>query len=67
MDGSDSRILETIGELQMPQPVAVSSTEEGNLNPATGSPIYVGITPHPSHILGMKEKEKKEMVKMTVG
>ena len=44
---------------------------EGSINPADGSPVYVGITPHPSHRLGMEEtekkKEQKEMVKMTVG
>ena len=60
MGGNDSRILQATGKLQILQPIAVSSSEEGNLNRATGNRIYVGIIPHPSHILGIKEKEKKE-------
>ena len=41
---------------------------EGSLNPVKGSLVNVGITPRPSHRLGMDEaekekKEQKEMVK----
>ena len=57
--GSDPRTLETTGKLQILQPIAVPNTEEGSLNPEDGSPVYVGITPHPSHRLGTEEKEKK--------
>ena len=58
--GSDPKILETSGKLQILQPIAIPSTVEGSLNPAKGSPVYVGITPHPSHRLGMDEAEKKK-------
>ena len=40
--------LGTTRKLQILQQIAVSSTADGKKNPAKGSPIYVGITPHPS-------------------
>ena len=57
--GSDPRILETTGKLQILQPIAVPSNEEGSINPADGSPVYVEITPHPPRRLGTDEKETK--------
>ena len=60
VDGSDPRILEMTRKLQILQPIAVPSIAKGSLNPENGSPTYVGITPHPSHRLEVKEKENKE-------
>ena len=70
--GSGPMILETTGNLQILQPIAVPSTEEGSLNPAKGSLVYMEITPHTSHRIGMDEDEKKkkeenEMVKNDSG
>ena len=53
----------TTGKLQILQPVALLSTVEGSLNLEKGSPMYVGITPHPPHSLGMDEDEKKKKKK----
>ena len=62
MDGSNPRALGTTGKLQILQQVAISSTEKGKNNPAEGSPIYVGITSHPSNRLEESEEKsgKKE-------
>ena len=57
VDGSDLRTLGTTGKLQILQQIVVSSTADGRENPAKGSPIYVGITPHPS---GRVEKTKEK-------
>ena len=67
MDGSDPRTLGTIGKLQILQQIVVSSTKDGRQNPTKGSPVYVGITPHPSSSLEASEeksgkKEQKEML-----
>ena len=56
----------------MLQPLAVPNTEEGSLNPAKDSAVYVGTTPHPSHRSGTDEDEKKkqeqkEIVKIDTG
>ena len=67
MGGSDPRILETTGKLQILQPIAVPSIEEGSINLANGSTVYVGITPHPSRRLGIEEKEKKRKTKRNDG
>ena len=63
MVGRDPSILETNGKLQILQPIAAPTTAEGSLNPGTGSRIYVGITAHPSHRLGIDKGEKKEKEK----
>ena len=72
VDGSDPRTLGTTGKLQILQQIAVFSTEDGKKNPAKGSPVYVGITPHPSNSLEESEeksgKEKqKEVLKNDSG
>ena len=54
--GSDPRILDTTGKLQILHPIAVPGIAGGNINPANDSPMYVGITPHPSYRLEMKVK-----------
>ena len=58
--GNHSRILETTRKLQIMQAIAVSSIKERNLNPAIGGLVFVGITLHPSHRLGMKEQKRKK-------
>ena len=68
VDGSNPRTMGTTGKLQVLQQIAVSSAEDGKKNPAEGSPIYVGITPHPSdRVEESKEKsdqkEQKEVLK----
>ena len=72
MDGSDPRILETTGKLQILEQIAISSTEDGRPNPAKDSPIYVGITPHPSNRLESSEEksgknEQEEVLKNDSG
>ena len=72
VDGSDLRTLGTTGKLQILQQVAVSSVEGGKKNPTKGSPIYVGITPHPSSRLEDTEEksgktEQKETLKNDCG
>ena len=72
VDGSNPRTLGTTGKLQILQQVAVSSVEDGKKSPAKGSPIYVGITPHPSSRLEeIEEKsgktEQKETLKNDCG
>ena len=59
--GSNSSILEMTGKSLILKPIAIPSTEEGNLNVATGNPMYMGITPHPSHRLGMEETEQHKL------
>ena len=60
MGGSNPRILETAGKLQILQEIAVLNHAEGSINPADGNLVYVGITPNPSHRVGMDENEKKK-------
>ena len=72
MGDSDPRILEMPAKLQGLQPIAVPNTGERSLNPAKGSPAYVGITPHLSHRLGVdkdekQKREQKEMAKNNSG
>ena len=72
MDGSDLRTLETTGKLQILQQIAISSNKDGKHNPAEGSPVYVGITPHLSSRVEANEeksgkKEQKEVMKNDSG
>ena len=68
LDGSDPRNLGTTGKLQILLQIAVSNTEDERQNPAKGSPVYLGITPHPSNRVEDSEeksgkKEQKEVLK----
>ena len=72
VDGSDPRTLEMTGKLQILQQIAVSSTADGKKNPAQGSPIYVGINPHPSGRLETTEEKsgkikQREVIKNDSG
>ena len=58
--GSGPRILETTGKLQILDPIVIPSTEEGSPNLAKGNLVYVGITSHLSHRLGVDEDERKK-------
>ena len=72
VDGSNPRTLGTTGKLQILQQIAVSNIEDGRQNLAKCSPLYVGITPHPSNRLEESEeksgkKEQKEVLKNDSG
>ena len=72
VDGSNPRTLGTTEKLQILQQIAISNTKNGKNNPAEGSPVYVGITPHPSGRLEETEEKsgkikQKEVIKNDSG
>ena len=57
--GSNSRILETTGKLQILQLMVVPSEFNGNPDRTEGSPLYMGTTPQLLDRLDGKYKKEK--------
>ena len=58
--GSNLRMLETTGKLQILQQMEVRTVEKGNLNLGVGDLIHMGVPPQTLNRIKEDEKEKEK-------